>query len=60
MGAISQGLLFIEGHLVQAASDQRRSAHVHQCARDARRHERARNVLIARRLRQMTSLSVFR
>jgi len=63
LGGMSQGMLFLQGHVVHpAATPPDRSPHphhVHDAAGQAR-HRRAVERLGARRLRAMTSLSLFR
>ncbi|UBB25060.1 hypothetical protein LAG73_17290 [Pseudoxanthomonas japonensis] len=62
LGAVSQGMLFLEGHI--ASTEALRAGDGEQ--RPARRpvpperHERALRVLHARRRREMTALSLFR
>ncbi|MGR4877021.1 hypothetical protein [Pseudoxanthomonas sp. LARHCG66] len=63
LGGMSQGMLFLQGHVVhsiappQAQEDHRH--HVHDAAGKVR-HLLALERLSARRLRTMTSLSLFR
>ena len=63
LAGMSQGMLFLHGHIAssvappQAQEDHRH--HVHDAAGKVR-HRRALERLSARRLRAMTSLSVFR
>lgn len=63
LGGMSQGMLFLQGHVVhsiappQAQEDHRH--HVHDAVGKVR-HRRALERLSARRLRTMTSLSLFR
>ena len=62
LGGISQGLLFLDGHVTHpdALSGQHHAAHGRRCAHRADLHRRALQVLQARRLRQATALSLFR
>ncbi|MEL1263501.1 hypothetical protein [Pseudoxanthomonas putridarboris] len=65
LGGISQGMLFMHGHIVSPEAlegsdgDRRREPRTRDAA-GKRRHERAVQRLSARRLREMTSLSLFR
>ncbi len=62
LGGMSQGMLFLHGHFTHpdgAAPAAARPHHVHDAAGQAR-HRRAVERLSARRLRAMTSLSLFR
>jgi hypothetical protein len=62
LGGMSQGMLFLQGHVVPTDSPPPASAHrhhVHDAAGQAR-HREALQRLTARRLRAMTSLSLFR
>ena len=62
LGGMSQGMLFLQGHLVPSDSPARTSAqrhHVHDAIGQAR-HREAVQRLSVRRLRAMTSLSLFR
>jgi len=62
LGGMSQGMLFLQGHIAHAETvspEHRREHHVHDAAGQAR-HRQAVQRLGARRLRAMTSLSLFR
>lgn len=62
LGGMSQGMLFLQGHVAHldtASPESRREHHVHDVAGQAR-HREAIQRLSARRLRAMTSLSLFR
>lgn len=64
LGGMSQGMLFLQGHIahpdaLSVDSHARRERPVRDAAA-TRRHERAVERLSARRLRAMTSLSLFR
>ena len=62
LGGMSQGMLFVQGHLVPSDSPAPASAqryNVHDATGQAR-HREAVQRLSARRLRAMTSLSLFR
>ncbi|MGN6225038.1 hypothetical protein [Pseudoxanthomonas sp.] len=62
LGAVSQGMLFLDGHI--ASTEAARSAAGEERPRrrpvPVERHQRALRVLHARRLREMTALSLFR
>lgn len=62
LGGMSQGLLFLQGHVVPADSTSPVTAHRHHVhdATGQARHREALQRLSARRLRAMTSLSLFR
>ncbi|HEY0861591.1 MAG TPA: hypothetical protein VGE19_11865 [Pseudoxanthomonas sp.] len=62
LGGMSQGMLFLQGHIAHPAGPPLAPAprhHVHDAAGQAR-HREAVQRLGARRLRAMTSLSLFR
>lgn len=63
LGGMSQGMLFLQGHVVHASAPPQAQEdhlhHVHDAAGKVR-HQRALDRLSARRLRAMTSLSLFR
>ncbi|GGD50071.1 hypothetical protein [Pseudoxanthomonas indica] len=62
LGSISQGMLFLDGHVTHpdALSGQHHAVHGARCAHRTDLHRRALQVLQARRLRQATALSLFR
>lgn len=62
MGEVSRGLLFLDGHIASAAAlaPADPAADPARLAARAARHERARQVVQARRIRAMTALSPFR
>lgn len=62
LGAISQGMLFLDGHIASAEAVHAFHLDGNAVPRVANpeRHERARRALQARRVRQMTALSLFR
>lgn len=59
LGAVSQGMLFLDGHITRPELPQ---PHVHgaRCHHRADLHQRAVQVLAARQRRQMMALSLFR
>ncbi len=62
LGVVSRGMLFLEGHIAspesaRALDDERRQR---RRPVPVERHQRAQRVLHARRLREMTALSLFR
>ena len=64
LGGMSQGMLFLHGHVAHCIDDatrrqEERRHHAHDAAGKAR-HQRAVQRLGERRLRAMTSLSLFR
>ena len=63
LGGMSQGMLFLHGHVAQPVASpqaqEHRLHHMHDVAGKVR-HRRALERLSARRLRAMTSLSLFR
>lgn len=60
MGAMSQGLLFLDGHFAPHQADVERRAEAAHCPQASGRRDRARRILIARRVRQLPALSLFR
>ena len=62
LGGMSQGMLFLQGHIAHTDSPPPEPAHRHHVHDDAGqvRHREAIRRLSARRLRAMTSLSLFR
>lgn len=62
LGSISQGMLFLDGHIIHPDTVSGHSHGVHGSQRTHRAdlHQRALQVLQARRLRQATALSLFR
>ncbi len=62
LGGMSQGMLFLHGHIVRpdaSLPEPSRTHHAHDAAGQAR-HQRALQRLSARRLHGMASLSLFR
>ncbi len=62
LGGMSQGMLFLHGHVIPPdppSTPLRRQPRIHDAAGQAR-HRRAMQRLVARRVRAMTALSLFR
>ena len=62
LGAVSQGMLFLDGHIANVETARATDAEGRPDRRpgSAERHQRALRVLHARRLREMTALTLFR